>query len=139
MRYSEKGAIATRRTPRRVFLRPVGILVRGGYRVVQALQLSEGGLLFESEELFVVNEQIVASLILPGGGVVVARSEIIYTKPSAAGAASDSSGGKKGQHFGVKFAPLALHLKRIIRNYVTAKTQAEAERELDRLTDEELK
>jgi hypothetical protein len=107
----------SRRTPRRQYHRSIGVLCQGSYQVLQAVQLSEGGMLFASTSQFTEKDQVVISLIIPGGGAVVARGEIIYN------IAKDKS-------YGVKFAPLPLHLRRLIRNYVTAKTQEEAEQEL---------
>lgn len=117
-----KGVETTRRTPRRVYSRPVGLLRHGEFCLVQALQLSEGGLLFHSPLQFAVGEAIVLSIIVPGGSSVVVRAEIIYVKP-----AQPASLGQL--QYGVKFAPLTLPLRRLIRIYVTAKTQAEAEAE----------
>ena len=107
------------RTPRRVFKRPIGILCAGEYRVLQALQLSEGGVVFSGDAPLKLKDQVVVSLCLPGGGVIVARGEI-----------SDVRGekGRAAQHT-LKFLPLSLQVRRSIRNYVTAKTQAEAELE----------
>jgi hypothetical protein len=113
--------IAFRRTPRRAFNRSVGILCAGHYQVFQAMQLSEGGMLFKSEKPFQLTQQIVASLVLPGGGVVSARGEIIYQKPD-----TDSF-----QQYGVKFAPLSLNVRRWIRIFVSSKTQKEAELDLN--------
>lgn len=108
-----------RRTPRRVYRRSIGVLHGGEYRVVQASQLSEGGLVFQSPDKFAMHDQVVASLILPGGGVVVARGEISLNPEG------------KANQFSIKFKPLALQLRRLIRNYVSAKTQAEAELEAE--------
>ena len=69
-----------RRTPRRVYQRPIGVLCRGQYQVLQALQLSEGGLLFQTEKKFATKDQTVLSLVMPGGGVIVARGELIYER-----------------------------------------------------------
>jgi hypothetical protein len=109
-----------KRTPRRVYLRPIGVLCHGEYEVLQALQLSESGIIFQSPEKFKVKDQVVTSLVLPGDGVVVARGEIINERPEDSG---------KLSQYGVKFVPLPLHLRRWIRNYVAAKTQEEAEAE----------
>lgn len=109
----------SRRSPRRVYQRPLGVLCLGKYNVVQAMQLSEGGLLFTSEELeFAEKAQVVVSLIMPTGHAIVARAEVLY---SLAG----------GTQFAVKFVNLPIHLRRAIRNYVSAKTQAEAEAEAE--------
>ena len=129
MSNAKKTGIESRRTPRRVYKRPVGVLCAGRYSLTQALQLSEGGLGFQSAERFGAPCEAVITLILPGGRCVVARAQIIYEKP-----APSSSPGEF--LYGVKFSNLPLHLRRIVRNYVTAKTQAEAEQERDDLDDD---
>lgn len=110
-----------RRTPRRVYERPIGLLRHGEYNVVEALQLSEGGMLFQVKPKFEIKDHIVATLILPSGGAVVARGELLYELPTTEGM----------RKYGVKFIDLGLHLRRWIRAYVSAKTQAEAEKEAD--------
>jgi Tfp pilus assembly protein PilZ len=93
---------------------------------VQAVQLSEGGMLFQSSESFAVGDAIVLSIIVPGGSSVVVRGDVIYSRPAPTSA---NAGEARELQFGVKFAPLTLPLRRLIRIYVTAKTQAEAEAE----------
>jgi hypothetical protein len=113
------GKRESRKTPRRIFVHPMGVLSDGIYGLVRALQLSEGGLLFEAEDPFQIHDGVVVSFILPGGQGVVARGEVIYANPGLGGRVE----------YGVRFAPLSLKLRRLIRLYVTAKTQAEAEAE----------
>lgn len=117
----EKEGIESRRTPRRVYMRAIGVLWNGQYTVTQGLQISEGGILFRSEFSLPVKSQIVISLVLPGGDVIVTRGEVIYERPDSGSA----------RQIGVRFKSLALNLRRLIRNYVTAKTQAEAEAEAE--------
>lgn len=124
---SKRPGIEARRVPRRVFSRPIGLMRHGDYQVVQALQLSEGGMLIqtttEQAKLgYKVGDTIVATLIIPGGRAVVTRGEIIYTRP----------GSNTGElQFGIRFQPLAIQQRRFVRIYVTAKTQAEAEAEVN--------
>lgn len=111
--------IEARRTPRRVFNRAIGVLHHGKYSIQQAMQLSEGGLLFLSDSLFANGERIVATVLLPGGDCILFQAEVIYSRPGSNGLFQ----------YGVKFRTVAIHHKRMIRNYVSAKTQAEAEAE----------
>jgi hypothetical protein len=113
------GSRESRKTPRRIFVHPMGVLSAGNYGLVRSLQLSEGGLLFETPDPFQIHDGIVVSFLLPDGHGVVARGEVIYSKPGRGGRIE----------YGVKFAALSLKLRRMIRLYVTAKTQAEAEAE----------
>ncbi len=83
------------------------------------MQLSEGGLLFLSDSRFSNGESIVATVLLPGGVGILFQGEIIYGRPGPNGTFQ----------YGVKFKTVAIHHKRMIRNYVSAKTQREAEAE----------
>jgi len=117
-----QSGVESRRTPRRVYQRPIGILCQGAYFLAQAHQLSEGGLLFSSDRIFTAGDLIVISLVMPDGGSVVVRAEVIYERP-----------GKRGSppQYGVRFQSLHIPQRRQIRNYVAAKTQKEAEAELE--------
>jgi hypothetical protein len=109
------GTIANRRSPRRVFKRPVGVLLHGEYRVCQAHQLGEGGALVTIEGDIPRGTKVVISIFVPGGGFALIQAEVLY---------------KVGAGYGVRFAQLPLAQKRFIRNYVSAKTQEEAEDEM---------
>ena len=120
----------SRRSPRRAYERPIGVLLHGTYNVFRALQLGEGGLSFTADKKMSVNpdsngavkDRLVISIILPGvAEAIVTQAEIAY----------ENSVGHKGYNYGVQFIEMPLHVRRIIRNYVTAKTQEEAERELE--------
>ena len=109
----------SRRSPRRAFRRPVGILCEGEYNVEQALQISEGGMLIEGDLDLAAQDGLVVTLILPGGGTVIALAQVAYVRKA------DQKNRVKA--FGLQFVDLALPKKRLIRNYVAAKTEAEAE------------
>ncbi|MEK7358725.1 MAG: PilZ domain-containing protein, partial [Bdellovibrionota bacterium] len=100
--------IEARRTPRRVFNRAIGVLHGGRYSIQQALQLSEGGMLFTSDSRFANGERIVATVLLPGGDGILFQAEIIYGRPGLNGSFQ----------YGVKFNGVGIHHKRMIRNYV---------------------
>lgn len=114
-----------RRTPRRTYARAIGVLSHGRYEVFQATQLSEGGIGFMAKKEFVAGDMVVISLIVPGGGVVVARGQILQGQ-----GLDQTAEHAVGQLiYGVKFIDMSLPLRRLIRNYVTAKTQAEVDLE----------
>ncbi len=112
----DAGTRKGRRTPRRVFNHPIGVLCHGIFEVVQAEKLSEGGVGFQADGQFPPHSNVVISMILPGGQMVVTRGVIL--EPNG-----DSPPGRVA----VKFSEMSLQLKRRIRNYVAAKTQEEAE------------
>lgn len=118
-----KSGIEGRRTPRRAFTRPIGVLRRGEYRVSQSVQLSEGGMLISTRVKMEAGDHIVITAIIHGGESLVVTAEVLYeTKSSLSGA-----------QYGIKFIDLPLHQRRMIRNYVSAKTLEEAELEVDEM------
>ena len=78
-------------------------------------------MLFQSDFKYKAGDSIVATVLLPGGTGILFQGEIIYSKPGPGGVL----------HYGVKFKGVAIHHKRMVRNYVSAKTQAEAEAETE--------
>jgi hypothetical protein len=124
---TSRAGIESRRTPRRVFTRPIGILCDGEFQLGEALQLSEGGLLFRSAEyVYSTGFSVVITLNMPDGQGVVATGEIIYQLKAPT-----------GPQYGIRFSELDLQQRRAIRNYVSAKTQAEAEAEAQDVEAEE--
>ncbi|MDZ4084021.1 MAG: PilZ domain-containing protein [Bdellovibrionales bacterium] len=116
---------AARRTPRRPFQRPVGLLVGGHYEVLRARQLSEGGMsIFLGEfgsrlrmkvEEVQVGKPVSMSFILPSGESISLRGEVIY---------HDTESGA-GLHIGVKFGVVPMAQRRMIRSYVSSKRAGE--------------
>lgn len=111
-------SIENRRSPRRVFRRPVGILLHGNYQVCKALQLGEGGMMAIIDAEIPQGTKLVATVFLPGGGYALLQAEILYGVDTP-----------EGRSYGMKFEEVPLAQKRHIRNYVSAKTQKEAEEE----------
>lgn len=109
----------SRRSPRRVFNHAIGLLVGGSYDLAQALQISEGGLALVSARPLNLESRVVVTLKLPGAAGLVLRAQVVNERS------------KIGKMFGygLQFSGLDLHQRRMIRSYVSAKTQAEAEAE----------
>lgn len=118
--------LGARRTPRRVYRRPMGILVRGHYAVMEGRSLSEGGVSFllqatgkpaqMNPDDIPAGSRLTVSLILPTGTAVVLRGKVVYHNAD-----------KSGKSVGVKFDEVPLQLRREIRNYVSSKQVGEAE------------
>ena len=111
-------SIENRRSPRRVFRRPVGILLHGNYQVCQALQLGEGGMMAIIDAEIPSGTQLVATVFLPGGGHALMQAEVLYHAKTP-----------EGHAYGMIFTSVPLAQKRHIRNYVSAKTEQEAQDE----------
>lgn len=121
-----KGSQHVRRTPRRPFQRPVGVLVGGHYEVLRARQLSEGGmsiflgnfgsrLRIKVEEVK-IGQKIGLTFVLPSGHHLSLLGEVIY---------HDAESGA-GLHIGIKFGVVPLHQRRLIRAYVSSKKSGES-------------
>lgn len=116
---------AARRTPRRPFQRPVGVLAGGHYEVLRARQLSEGGMsiflgdfgsrLRMKVEEVLVGKSVSMTFILPSGDSLSLRGEVIY---------HDTESGS-GLHIGVKFGVVPMAERRLIRSYVSSKRAGE--------------
>jgi c-di-GMP-binding flagellar brake protein YcgR len=118
---SHAPSIDTRRSPRRVFNRAIGLLRDGSYEVAQALQISEGGMAVVAPANMKVGARMVITLVIPGGDGLVLRAFVVSERAPVG----------KMRTYGIQFTTLDLHQRRMIRAYVSAKTQAEAEEEDD--------
>lgn len=107
------------RAPRRYYDRPVGLLYRGAYFVCRGLQISEGGMLVGIDLALTRGDQIVVAIILPSGRGVVARGSILYSRKHESGLPA----------YGLQFVGLDVADRRTVRDYVSAKTREEADRE----------
>ena len=124
---SELNAEASRRrTPRRAYYRSAGVLIAGCYAVFQGRSLSEGGIgvtIIDSPGTAAVLEKVVAgapvvvTMILPSAAVLILRGEVVHY------------GIEKtiGHAIGIKFESVALHQRREIRYYVSAKEAGESD------------
>jgi hypothetical protein len=123
---------ANRRTPRRIFRRPVGVMVRGHYVVLDGRSISEGGLLVAlgdrgdhssasrmSLDELPVEARVSVSIILPAGSTLVLRGKVIYQEGDEA----------IGHSIGIKFEAVPLQQRRDIRIYVSSKEAGEADLE----------
>ncbi len=111
--------LLSRRSPRRAFNRAIGLLHGGVYELAEAIQISESGLSFVIEAQFQVEDHCVVTLVIPGGGCLVLRGSVITERAKIG----------RMNSYGIEFHALDLHQRRMIRSYVSAKTQAESELE----------
>jgi len=72
------------------------------------------------------NDHVVITAILHGGESLVVTAEVLYEAPNS------SVQGMRS--YGIRFLDLPLNQRRMIRNYVSAKTLEEAELEVDEMT-----
>lgn len=119
-----------RRTPRRLYRRPVGVLVGGRYEVLEGRGLSEDGALIAIGdarhlgmtprlplELLPVGTQVSISLLLPTGASLVIRGRVAHHEGDVG----------SGHLVEIKFDAVPLHERREIRKYVSSKQVGEAD------------
>lgn len=143
----KQGGAELRRTPRRPFRRPVGLLIKGHYFLLHARQLSEGGVLvrigapertrrytginqFEYDEEmaltlddFPETTPVLVTLTLPSGFTLIAPGKVIYHEKELSEDAPQYGAG-----IGIRFDQdsMPLNHRRQIRNYVSSKLASEA-------------
>jgi hypothetical protein len=112
------GTVANRRTPRRNHNRLVGLLHAGNYFLVQSHEVSEGGMMLELPLGIAIGENILVTLLVPKTMVhILARAEVIYRL--------DDEKNKDFSKTGIQFIALDSAKKRLIRDYVSSKSQAD--------------
>jgi hypothetical protein len=117
--------IAKRKYPRRRYRQPVGILHRGKFWLTRGEEIGEGGLLVNSDRPIAQGEMVIISLFIPGGDIAIIRSEVRYQFDSRA------SGSSIGNFIGFQFTSVIFKHKKKIRDYIAAKSEAEAELDRD--------
>jgi hypothetical protein len=108
--------IRKRRVPRRSFYRKIGVLGKGNYRISQAQEIGEGGLLFTSQEVYQVGQKIVVTFSIPGFVHAVARGVVRYGKKVE---------GSLDTAYGIQFETIDFQAKRKIRSFVAQKPSQE--------------
>ncbi|MCB0394421.1 MAG: PilZ domain-containing protein [Bdellovibrionales bacterium] len=110
-----------RRYPRRQFKHKVGVLYRGHYLVGDAWEIGEGGIRFSTDHKLEAESVVVLSFLVSTEVYVITKGQLRYQSPPK----------EDGRiTFGFQFLDIAFDKKRAIRDYIAAKTEAEAAREL---------
>jgi len=105
-----------RKFPRRGYRKPVGLLYRGKFWLGLGEEIGEGGLGVISNEPVNVEDQVVVTLVVPGGEMAVVRSIVRYC----------AKRGENQFEFGLQFVNFNFRFKKTIRDYIAAKSEAEA-------------
>ncbi|MCC6277629.1 MAG: PilZ domain-containing protein [Oligoflexia bacterium] len=107
-----------RKFPRRQFRQSIGLLVKGGYHIVNGIEIGEGGMLIMSPQALTSSSHIVLNFFVPERSFVTVTGEVLY---------SNAKPGADGVSVGVRFINLPFEGKRMIRDYIAEKTSAEEE------------
>jgi hypothetical protein len=111
-----------RRYPRRLYKKPVGILYQGRFWQATGEEIGEGGIGILSPENIPEGAQVILSLFVPGGEMAVVRSTVRHNVKANTG---------DQVPLGLQFVDFAFKYKKKIRDYIAAKTEAEAGNEWD--------
>lgn len=112
-----KDYIAKRKYPRRRYRRPVGFMYRGEFWLTRGEEVGEGGMLVSSRREVPAGAMVLITLFIPGGEIAIVRSEVRYA----------SDGRTDGEmRIGLQFSNLSFKHKKKIRDYIAAKSEAEA-------------
>ena len=107
--------IAKRRFPRRRFRQKIGVLWRGSYAISESVQIGEGGMLAAASFGFEIGDNVIVSFQIPGREFVVVKASVQYER---------QENGRKVH--GLKFLNISFEQRRLLRDFVSAKTEAEA-------------
>ncbi len=110
--------IIKRKYPRRAFNKSVGILFQGEYFICTAGTIGEGGMLLYLPKPLEIDQQMLLSFQIPGGDFISLRGDV-------RGAQGEST--EFGIPFGIRFINMTFNHKRMIRNFVSDRTESEVE------------
>ena len=114
--------IRKRRFPRRRFRRPVGVLIDGNFYVCEGVEVSEGGIMVASTQEIPDGKRMILTFFVPGATECILRGESRYSTPP-------KSDGRRG--VGIQFSNVKREQRRMIRDYISAKTQTEAAQDME--------
>lgn len=114
-----------RRTPRRKIDAKIGVMIKGKFHVARCVQIGEGGILLQTDMEIETKKQYLVSIIIPLEGMIVGRVEILYKKPYVGTSV-----------YGCQFSNLDFKYKKVIRIYVSQKTEMEGDEEFGDQTPE---
>ncbi len=109
--------ISKRKFPRRRSVQKIGILYKGRYQMSESNQIGEGGMLIRSPFALQELDHIVVSFMVPGSVFIIARSQVQYVM---------STSDRSEVLYGLKFTNIAFDQRRKLRDFIAAKTEAEA-------------
>lgn len=116
-RKDKQNLISKRRFPRRRFSQNIGVLFKGQYRISESAQIGEGGMMISSDFALEENSWVVVSFMVPGRAFIIVRAQVQYLMPDAQ---------THEVMYGLKFLNITFDNRRKLRDFIAAKTEAEA-------------
>lgn len=112
--YEDKGYFR-RQYPRRPMKRKVGVLCDGTYFLCDSGEIGEGGMSIITDYVLTEGHELVVSFQVPGGNFVFLRGVVRSTQKKA---------GDINVTHGLSFNEIEFAIKRQIRTFVSARTEA---------------
>ncbi len=107
-----------RRFPRRGFRKAIGVLYQGHFWLCTGEEIGEGGIGINSMREIPEGARVIITFFVPGAEIAVIRSEARYNTKARI----------EGQtRVGLQFLDASFDLKKTIRDYIAAKSEAEAQ------------
>lgn len=116
---TDRKVIKKRRFPRRKFHRNVGYLYKGQYNVVECVQIGEGGMMVYSPHAHQKGDCVVVSFMVPGRDFIICRAMVQYPMQDQQGRTL----------YGMRFIDISFEYRRMLRDFISAKTEDEARQE----------
>lgn len=107
--------ITERRHPRRHYRSRLGFLSKGAYCIYELHEISEGGLLFATQDTQTVETSALFTFCLPGQRFVALEGRIIYQKKNE---------GTGDFFYGVEFKQMEFEERRLIREFISSRGAA---------------
>ena len=120
MEPDKKRAIPKRQFPRRRFAKTIGLLFRGQYTLTNSVQIGEGGMMVQSPFGLGEGNKLIVSFMVPGRMFMIVTAQVQYIIEQG----SDSN-----PSYGLKFLTISFESRRHLRDFIAAKTEAEANEE----------
>ena len=111
--------LARRRFPRRLFRRAISWLHQGHYCLGRGMEIGEGGMLIEGEMQMAVGDTLIVNFMMITG-ICMVKSEVRSIRAGADGLLQ----------YGLQFINLTYDGKKGIREFISAKTEAESKYEM---------
>lgn len=106
-----------RRYPRRGFKKSIGVLYQGYFWLCMGEEIGEGGIGLNSIRELPENASVIVTFFVPGGEIAIIRAQVRYNTNSRI----------EGQtRVGLQFLDAGFDMKKKIRDYIAAKSEAEA-------------
>lgn len=95
----------------------VGVLLQGKYEIAQSTQIGEGGMMIKPNQPLKEGDLLVVSFMVPHRGFIIVRARVQYLMKEAI---------TNKNQYGLQFLNISFEYRRMLRDFISAKTEEEA-------------